>query len=107
MGRTFERGISNMKAWSAYPIRFLLAALCEKPAMLTAEQRSAAGVSARSILEFALGRDRRDDGLVRSGIETVCRTYESDAAGSEKLLRKLFAEEHLKAYGYLDMPTLA
>lgn len=96
-----------MKAWSAYPIRFLLTALCEKPAMFTAEQRSAAGVSARSILEFALGWDRRDDGLVRSGIETVCRTYESDAAGSEKLLRKLFAEEHLKAHGYLDMPTLA
>lgn len=96
-----------MKAWSAYPIRFLLTALCEKPAMLTAEQRSAAGVSARSILEFALNWDRRDDGLVRSGIETVCRTYESDAAGSEKLLRKLLAEEHLKAHGYLDMPTLA
>ena len=63
-----------MKAGLAYPIRFLLTALCEKPAMLTAEQRSAAGVSARCILEFALGSNRRDDGLVRSGIETVSRT---------------------------------
>jgi len=96
-----------MKSWSVYPIRFLLTAICEKPDTLTKEQREATGISARRILEFALTQNPRDNSLVRSGIEAVCRTYESNPGASETLLRKLLPEEHLESYGYLDMPVLA
>jgi hypothetical protein len=96
-----------MKAWTTYPSRFLLMAICEKPEILTKDQRDAAGICARRILEFALAQTPREDGLVRSGIEAVCRTYESDPAAAEALLRKLLPEEYLKIYGYLDMPVLA
>src|SRR5260370_6826505 len=96
-----------MKPWSVYPIRFLLMAICEKPGTLTNDQRDAAGISARRIIEFALAQTPRDNSLVRSGIEAVCRTYESSPEASEILLRKLLSAQHLESYGYLDMPALA
>jgi hypothetical protein len=96
-----------MKLWSAYPIRFLLAAICEKPETMTQPQRNAVGTTARRLLDFALIQTPRDDSLVRNGIEAVCRTFQSDVAASTALLRKVLPEEHLENYGFMDMPVLS
>jgi hypothetical protein len=96
-----------MKGWSAYPIRFLLTAICENPNGLSQDQRMSAGVVARRLLEFAIAQNPRDIALVRAGILTVCRTYESDAVASKAILARLLEQEHLEAFGYEDMPTLA
>ena len=96
-----------MKAASIYPLRFLLMAICEKPQILTEGQRAAAGNCARRILEFALDQSPRENSLVRSGVESVCRTFESNPQSSEALLRRLLPEQSIRDYGYLDMPILA
>jgi len=96
-----------MKSWSAYPIRFLLLALCEKPECLSPQEKASAGMVARSLFEFAIAQTVRDDALVCSGIETVCRTYDSDPAASKTLLSIVLTQENLQAFGYEDMPTLA
>ena len=96
-----------MKSWSAYPIRFLLVALCEKPEILSAQEKASAGSVARRLFEFATTQTPRDKALVRSGIETVCRTYDSDPAASKRLLSSILTQENLQAFGYEDMPTLA
>jgi len=96
-----------MKSWSAYPIRFLLVALCEKPEHLLPEEKASAGSVARRLLEFATAQTPRDKALIRSGIETVCRTYDSDAVASKALLSSILTKENLQAFGYEDIPTLA
>jgi len=96
-----------MKPWSVHPIRFLSMAICEKPGILTKDQLDAVGMTARRLLEFALVESHRNDLLIRSGIEAVCRTYQSNPEASEALLRRFLPQEHLKAFGYLDMPVLA
>jgi hypothetical protein len=82
-------------------------AICEKPGILTKDQLDAVGMTARRLLEFALVESHRNDLLIRSGIEAVCRTYQSNPEASEALLRRFLPQEHLKAFGYLDMPVLA
>lgn len=96
-----------MKSWSAYPIRLLLTALCEKPECLSPQEMASAGTAARSLFEFALAQTPRDRALVRSGIETICRTYDSDPRASKTLLCHLLTQENLQEFGYEDMRTLA
>jgi hypothetical protein len=96
-----------MKEWSAYPIRFLLASLCERPELLPAVQKAAAGEVARGIFEFAISRNPRDGNLLRTGIETVCRTYDSDPPASSALLSSLLTKESLATHGHEDLPVLA
>jgi hypothetical protein len=107
MVRPFERRRRHMKSWSAYPIGFLLIALCEKPERLLPHEKNSAGVVARTLFEFALAQVPRDRALVRSGIETTCRTYDSDSRASKTLLSRLLTQENLQEVGYEDMPTLA
>jgi hypothetical protein len=85
----------------------LLAEICRQADGLTLAQRSLAGASARRVFAFAWGEAYRDRGMVRLGIEAVCRTYESDSAASEALLRQMLAPKHLAAHGYEELPTLA
>src|SRR5438093_6522625 len=96
-----------MKSWSAYPIRFLIAAICEKPETMTRSQCDAIGVAARRLLDFALAQTPRDDSLVRNGIEAVCRTFQSDVAASTALLRRFMTDEQLQEHGFKDMPVLS
>jgi hypothetical protein len=96
-----------MKDFHAYPIKFLLLTICEHPELLTSQQLLDAGLSARRILDHAIYKTPRDDGLVQSGIILVCRTFQSDPVASETMLRRLLTPEHLQQFGYKDMPTLA
>src|SRR6185436_4179857 len=49
----------------------------------------------------------RDLGLVISGIETVCRTYESDAEASNTILHRCLEPEHVLQHGHEELFRLA
>ena len=48
----------------------------------------------------------RDNLLVRSGIEMVCRTYDSDCAASKEILSLFLTQEHLTKLGYQGLTRL-
>lgn len=96
-----------MNSWFVYPIRFLLGTICENPDALTPEQTVSAGLTARRVFQFACTKIPRDSSLMRSAIEAVCRTFQSDWSASDGLLRKLLSKNHLEEFGHEDMPVLA
>ncbi len=98
---------SPLRAAVAYPIRTLLATLCEHPEAFTPEQRAAAGRSGRRLLEFAWAQAPRDPWLIIHALQGVCRTFESDPIASKALLRRCLDPEHLARYGYEEIPRLA
>jgi hypothetical protein len=73
---------------------------------MTQEQFRSAGVLARRLLGFALAQLNRDSGLVGSGLETVCRTYESDMAESATILRRCLKPEHVRLHGHEELDRL-
>jgi hypothetical protein len=84
----------------------LLSTLSRNPPALTPEQRALVGTSARRLLRFAWGEDRRDWGAVHAGIEGVCRTFEASPEKSEPLLRRMLEPDHLTEDGYHELPRL-
>lgn len=87
----------------AYSIRPILWTICGKPDIFTEEQRYHAGSVARRLLDFALLMEPRDPTMVFAGIETVCKTFESEPTASAKLLRQCLEPEHVRAYGYEEL----
>lgn len=102
-----ERVSRNLRPQMAYTIGSLLSAFCEHPETCTSEQRVAGGKAARRLLEFAWACTPRNQWLVIRGLQTVCRTFESEPAASATLLRRSFEPEHLAEYGFEEMPWLA
>jgi hypothetical protein len=84
----------------------LLGELSRQAVRLTEGQRSLVGESARRMLAFAWDAPDRNSRLVNVSLEAVCRTYESEPAASETLLRRSLVLDHLAAHGYEEMPRL-
>lgn len=102
-----ERVSRNLRPQVAYTIGSLLSAFCEHPETFTPEQRVAAGKTTRRLLEFAWARTPRDQWLVIRGLQTVCRTFESEPAASATLLHRSFEPEHFAELKSEEMPWLA
>jgi len=102
-----ERVSRSLRLPVAYMLRSLLTTLCDYPDSLTPEQRGAAGMSARRLLEFAWSQVSRDSWLVIHALQCVCRTFESNPAASASLIRRCLEPVHLDQFGFEEMPWLA
>lgn len=98
-----DRCTNSMTVNLAYSVRPLLWTICAEPALLGAEQLAYTGSIARRLLKFALSKEIRDPSLVLSGIETVCKTFETDLTASAELLRKCLEPQHVQAYGHEEL----
>lgn len=102
-----ERVSRNLRTPVAYTVRSLLSTLCEHPESFTPEQRTAAGKTARRLLEFAWSRVPRDQWLVIHALQAVCRTFESEPGASAAVLCRSLESEHLAEHGFEEMPWVA
>ncbi len=102
-----ERVSRRLRRAVAYKVRPLLSTICSHSEDLTSEQRVAVGLTARRLLEFAWAQSPIDNWLVAVALETLCRTFESDSSASAALIRSCLETEHLKQYGFDEMPRLA
>jgi len=91
----------------AYPVSWLLTAMCEKPEVFTPEQLVFAGQTARRLLDFAWSSMPRDRWLVVHALQCVCRTFKSDPAASATLIRRCLEPSHLSQFDFEEMPWLA
>jgi hypothetical protein len=97
----------NLREPVAYTVRPLLVTVCEHPDAFTPQQRTAAGRTARRLLEYAWTMAIRDSWLVGYALQSVCRTFEGDSTASAALLRRSLEPAHLAEHGYEEMPRLA
>lgn len=102
-----ERCTAPMNVSLAYSVRPVLWTICARSELFTDRQRHQAGNIARRLFEFSLTQEPRDTSLVITGMETVCRTFESDPAASAALLRRCLEPEHVLTYGHEELFRLA
>jgi signal recognition particle GTPase len=102
-GELLDQATTTPRATTIYAACPVLDMLCAQPELLTQDQRQSASIVARRILEFALSQSNRNLGLVISGIQTVCRTYESDVIASGALLRRCLVPEHVLQHGHEEL----
>jgi signal recognition particle GTPase len=102
-----ERVSRNLHVSSAYALRPLLTASCEERGGWSSGQLAALGAASRRLLEFAWSTPRRDEWLVNLSMQCVCRTFDSDPASSAALIRRALVLDHLRQYGFEEMPWLA
>jgi hypothetical protein len=84
----------------------LLSELSRNADQMTDTQRSLVGHSARRMLAFGWSEAERPTELIRTSLEGVCRTYESDPLASSTLIRRSLEASHLASHGYQEMPCL-
>jgi hypothetical protein len=104
--RLMERISRGLRLSLAYSLRSLVTEACESIGETTTGQLVDIGTAARRLLEFGWQTDRRDEWFIARAIECVAKTFESNAQESAKLLRRTFEPEHLKSYGFEEMPWL-
>lgn|GEM_PF-2490832 len=102
-----ERVSRILRLSVAHTVPPLLATLCDHPELFSREQRTAAGLSARRLLEFAWSQVPRDSWLAVRALQCVCRTFESEPSASASLIRRCLKSEHLAQFGFEEMPWLA
>ncbi len=104
--RLMEHVSRGLRLSLAYSLRSLVTEACESIDESTPAQLADLGAAARRLLEFAWQTDRRDEWLIARAIECVAKTFESSPQESATLLRHTFEPEHLKNYGFEEMPWL-
>lgn len=104
-----ERISLSMDFRVAYSVRSILMKFCEQPKWLNQEHKISMGRAARRLLEFAWSREDvdRDQGLITHALKAVCRTYESDSIASKTIIQRSLEPDHLKKYGYQELPRLS
>jgi hypothetical protein len=102
-----DRCAAPISAILAYSVRPVLWTICARSELFTDQQRHHAGNIARRLFEFGLAQEPRDTSLVIAGMETVCRTFESDPAASAALLRRCLEPQHVLTYGHEELFRLA
>lgn len=102
-----ERVSEKLTDRSAYALASLFFLLNERSGSFTAEQRAAAGKAARRLFEFAWSLPRYDRWLIIRSIQSLCRTFASEAAASRELLRRVIEEQRLSEHGFEELPWLA
>jgi hypothetical protein len=98
---------TEMRAATAYSVRPMLHALCDRPESLAEEQMRFAGRVARRLLGFALDQEERNSLLVISGIQVVCRTFGSDPEASAAVLRRCIEPRHVLQFGHEEIFRIA
>jgi hypothetical protein len=96
-----------MRTSLSYSFSAMARTALKDPAALTTDQLTDLGVAARAIFDAAWTAERHDHALMRNAIFAVAKTFGSDPAASEQLLRRLLAPERVEQYGYEDIPDLA
>jgi hypothetical protein len=91
----------------AYSIRPILWTLCRNPSFITAQQRGYLGAIARRLLSFAIKWEPRDSNMVLVGIETVCKTFESDPETSKRILEQCLEPGHVQMFGHEELTRMA
>lgn len=100
----FAAALSEHPEAFAYPLRHLLSMLCDPPDRFPEAALDSTSKAARRLLAYALvPTTRYDAGLVRGGLESVCRTFAGAPAESGKVLRKLLEPDHAKQYGHTEL----
>jgi hypothetical protein len=92
---------------SAYIMRPLLFDLCQSPEALTPQQRVNVGKASRRLFLLAWQQPSRDSRLIIHGIQGVCRTFDTDPAESASLIRRCLDPQHIKEFGFEELPWLA
>lgn len=87
----------------AYAVRPILLNICNEPSRMTNQQLQHAGMVARRLLQFALDQELHDSMLVGSGIEAVCRTFQSNLEESAVILRRCLEPNHVSSHGYEEL----
>jgi len=91
----------------AYAVRPLLMFILDKHENLTSKQKEELGKVSRRILEYGWSKTPYDSNLIISGLQGVCRTFESNPQESSALLSKTTEMDHLKNYGHIEMHWMA
>jgi hypothetical protein len=100
----FAAALSEHPDAFAYPLRHLLSMLCDPPDGFPEQALERTSTAARRLLAYALATTTRyDPGLVRGGLESVCRTFAGAPVESGKILRGLLEPEHAKQYGHTEL----
>ncbi|WP_420461658.1 hypothetical protein [Candidatus Palauibacter sp.] len=92
---------------SAYPASWILSELVPRLDQLSAPQAEQVGTASRRLLGFAWAQSRRDRWFVGKAIRFVCRTFDTDAEASSKLLRRAIEPDHLAQHGSEELRWLA
>jgi hypothetical protein len=96
-----------MRRSLAYPLAPLLHNALESTVTPTDEQLIDLGRAARAVFSTAWTATPRDGRLIRAAIGSVARTFSSDHAGSEALLRRVIVPARLREHGFEELPELA
>jgi hypothetical protein len=91
---------------SIYSLRTLVSILTQKSQELTADQLASSGRAARRLLEAGWAGRPRDRNLVITGLDAVCDTFTSDLEASASLIRRSLEFEHLRQFGYEELPHI-
>jgi hypothetical protein len=85
----------------------LLMHICDNVARLNANQLAAVGLAARRFLSVAWNQSPPNSWLANQALAAVCRTFGSDTAASEELIRKVIEPSRLAERGYEELPRIA
>jgi hypothetical protein len=102
--RTLARGL---RAELLAAVTTLAVEFVRDPEQLEGVEREHVGAAARDLLEWVWQQPNYNGWVVGRAIEAVARTFETDAAASEDLLRRVLTRERLEEHGYQEMPELA
>ena len=105
--KLMERVSRDLRLAPAYSLRSVLTEACESVSDCTPEQFANLGAASRQLLRLAWATDRRDEWLVARAIECVAKTFASNPQASSELLRRTLEPEHLRDYGFQEMPWLS
>jgi len=92
---------------TAYPLGFLLSRLVEKPALLTAAQRSDINESARNLLAVVKAGSAPNSSLFNTALSAICRTYEAAPIECRVSVQESIDPAYLPTHGYIVLPILA
>jgi hypothetical protein len=96
-----------MRPSLAYVLGSTIQGALERPTDLTPDQVTDLGQASRALLRTAWDAEARDKRLIGAAITSVVRTFTSDPAGAEELLRRVIDPEQLRAHGHEELPILA
>jgi hypothetical protein len=96
-----------MRRSIAYMLAPTIRGALENPELLTLSQAADLGQGARALLKAAWAAQPRDRRLIALGISAVVRTYATDHAGSDLLVRQVIEPDRLREYGHEEVPALA
>jgi len=84
----------SVLAQTAGPAIILLSRLCEEEQQFTSPQAEDAGYAARTLMDFALSQEPRNEWQVVNTCRAVCRLFSTDTVASANLIRRGLGEDN-------------